>query len=523
MPATGRPTGARPLAGRAGERGQIMLALLLAAILITVISISLVGIMNTDLSHASIQYAVARSYYIAQTGLEEARAHVFAAADPAADATPAAGMTVSYGGGEFTYWIDAGPATGCEPGLKTLEALGQAAALGRRISTRLRACAAPGVPVLLALFGVSRVEFQGASRTYLAPYGVGSPGGGGNLGSFSEINFAGNDVRLNALSEDTTDLVTVREGTFADYTLFGFPERPQYNPTPTAEPTPWILGVAGDLVKAQPSAGLLVPTPCGSPHACVTVGNNVTDVPGVAALREANYLRHVYLRRMRTEIVPPLSLDPALFQSQAEQNTANAALNKLAGFPMKSDSRYSLMELYRIMVYLVNHPGQYLQGTIYVDGTLNAFRTWDLGGPSGNVTLVVAGDLIIGPQRTLTIRHDLTTVSGHRTPGIIVLGAPQLRSYPIPSCGGQRLTGSGRFVMCEGSTLVADGLIYTADGMTITPRASVDQVGAMYHNNRGTPNPGFTTRDATVVLRFDPLALAAFGKGAALLSWEQLP
>ena len=176
MPAAAPLHGARPLAGRTGERGQIMLALLLAAILITVISISLVGIMNTDLSHASIQYAVARSYYIAQAGLEEARAHVFASADPAADATPSAGVTVSYGGGQFTYWIDAGPATGCDPGLKTLEVLGQSTALGRRIPTRVQACAVPGVPVLLALFGVSRVEFQGASRTYLAPYAVGSPG-----------------------------------------------------------------------------------------------------------------------------------------------------------------------------------------------------------------------------------------------------------------------------------------------------------------------------------------------------------
>ena len=85
------------------------------------------------------------------------------------------------------------------------------------------------------------------------------------------------------------------------------------------------------------------------------------------------------------------------------------------------------------------------------------------------------------------------------------------------------MSGSGRLVMCDGSTLVVDGMIYTQDGMAVGPKASVDQVGAMYHNNRGTPNPGFTTRDATVVLRFDPLALAAFGKGAALLSWEQLP
>ena len=506
---------------RAGERGQAMLALLVAATLVTVISVSLVGLMNTDMSHAALQYALSRSYYIAQAGLEEATAHVFAAADPVTDATPAAGVTAPYGGGQFTYWVDAGPATGCEAGLKTLEAMGQVEALGRIIPTRVRACAVPGIPFLAALFGVSRVEFQGASQTYLAPYEVGTPGGGGNLGSFTEINLAGNDVRLNALSENATDLVATREGTFPDYTLFGFSTRPQYNPTPADEPTPWILSVFGDLIKAQPTAGL-IPNPCGTPRACVTVGNNITDVPGVTELREANYLRHVYVRRLREEVVPPLSLDPTLFQRQAEQNTANAALNKLVGLAGKNDSRYSLREMYWIMSYLAMHPGQYLQGTIYVDGTLILPLSMNLGGPSGNATLAVGGDLIIYNERTLTITHDLTTVRGRRTPGIVVFGTPALSPTPTLMCGGQHVTGSGRLVMCEGSTLIVDGLVYTQDGMVIQPQASVDQIGAMYNNNRNTSNPSFTTRDATVVLRFDPLALSTFERGMAVLSWQEL-
>lgn len=513
-------TGRAPVRGP-GERGQAMLALLVAATLVTVISVSLVGLMNTDRTHASIQFAVSRSYYIAQAGLEEAKAHVFAAADPTTDATPAEGVTIPYGGGQFTYWVDAGPATGCGPGLKTLESLGQIKALGRFIPARVRACAVPGVPFLAALFGVSRVEFQGASRTYLAPYEVGTPGGGGNLGSFTEIHFAGTGARLNALSEETTDMVTVREGTVPDYALLGFSTRPQYDPTPTDEPTPWILSVFGDLIKAQPAAGPL-PNRCGTPFACVTVGSNITDVPGVTELREANYLRHVYVRRLREEVVPPLSLDATVFQRQAEQNTANAALNKLVGLAGKNDSRYSLREIYWIMSYLALHPGQYLQGTIYVDGTLIVPLSMNLGGPSGNVTLAVGGDLTIYNERTLTITHDLTTVPGRRTPGIVVFGAPALSPTPTLMCGGQHVTGSGRVVMCEGSTLVVDGLIYTQDGMVIQPRASVDQIGAMYHNNRNTPNPSFTTQDATIVLRFDPLALSTFERGTAVLSWQEL-
>ena len=512
--------GERPSPG-SGERGQAMLALLVAAVLVTVMSVSLVSLMNTDMTHAYIQYAVSRSFYIAQAGLEEAKARVSATADPATAATPAGGVTVPYGGGQFTYWVDAGPAAGCGAGLKTLESLGQVAAVGRKIATRVRACAVPGVPFVTALFGVSRVQFQGTSRTYLAPYEVGTPGGGGTLGSFAEINFAGNDVRLNALSEDETEMLTLRDGTFPDYMLFGFSTRPEYNPTPMDEPTPWILAAFGDLIKAQPTAGP-IPNRCGTPYACVTVGNTITDVPGVPDLREAHYTRHVYVRRMREETVPPLVLEPAAFQIQAEQNTANAALNEHAGLQGKRDSYYRLGQIYPIMTYLAKHPSAYLQGTIYVDRTFMVLQNVDLGGPSGNATVAVGGDLIMLKQVTLTSRHDLTTVPGRRTPGILVFGSPVPALNATRMCGDQYVTGSGRLVMCEGSKLVVDGLIYTQDWMAIGSQASVDQVGAMYHNNRGTPNPSFTTQDARVAVRFDPLALNVFGKGIAIQSWQQL-
>ncbi len=508
-------------AKEADERGQVMLALLVAAILVTVISVSLVGLMNTDMSHASIQYAVARSFYIAQAGLEEAKVHVFAAADPVADATPAAGVTEPYGGGQFTYWVDAGPAAGCGDGLKTLEALGQAKSFGGVIPTRVRACAVPGVPFLTALFGVSRVEFQGASRTYLAPYDVGSPGGGGNVGSFTEVNFSDQSVRVNALSEETNDTVTLRDNTFLDYMLFGFPTRPSFNPTPTTDPTPWILSTFGDLIKAQSAAGP-IPNRCGTPYACATVGNRMTDVQGVGDLREAAYMQHVYVKSFREEVLPPLALDLARFQARAGQNTANAALNRGAGLSGKVDSFYTTMQFFRIVFYLASHPEQSLQGTVYIDGSFEFFQSVSLGGTSGNVTLAVGGDLIIGENVAVANRHDLSTVAGRRTPAIVVLGARNPADISTETCGRRRVNWSGGFVMCEGSTLAVDGLVYTQDGMAVEPGAFVDQVGAMYHNNRGTGNPSFTTRDATVVLRFDPLALSAFGKGAAILSWQQL-
>lgn len=501
-----------------------MLALLVVATLVSLISISLIGLMTTDMAHAAIQYAVARAFYIAQAGLEEAKVQVSAAADPSAYATPAEGVAASFGGGRFTYWADpgTGPETACGAGLKTLEAVGQVAYLNRTISSRVRACGVPGTPFLTALFGVSQVQFEGTSRTYLAPYQIGTPGMGGNLGSFREINFAGNDVRLNALSEDTIDMVSVRERTFPDYALFGFSERPQYNPTPTDDPAPWVLGALGDLIKARPAAG---PTPnrCGTPYACVTVGNRVTDVPGVADLREANDLRSVYVRGFREETVPLLGLDAFTFRVQAERNVANAALNARAGWRGKRDSLYTFGEISRILSYLEAHPGEHLRGTVFVDGTLNVFRSVDLGGSAGNVTLAVGGDLVIPKQVTLINRHDLTTVSGRRTPGILVFGQPPAGGASGQACtGGGETTGSGRLVMCEGSGLVVDGLVYTRDGMALGPQASVDQIGAMYHDTTGTANPSFTMRDARVVIRLDPLALTAFGKGIAIVSWQQV-
>ncbi len=62
----------------------------------------------------------------------------------------------------------------------------------------------------------------------------------------------------------------------------------------------------------------------------------------------------------------------------------------------------------------------------------------------------------------------------------------------------------------------------TVDGMSIGPGAAVDQIGAMYHSNRATRNPSFTNENATVVLRFDPLSLTAFGRGFTIVSWQQL-
>lgn len=205
-------------------------------------------------------------------------------------------------------------------------------------------------------------------------------------------------------------------------------------------------------------------------------------------------------------------------------NTANASLNTLAGLTGKTDSAYSPTEFGQIVTYLAANPGSYLQGTVYIDGTFQFTQSVNLGGNTGNVTLAVRGDLVVDNNITVTNRHDLSTVAGRRTPGFLVFGllAPTLGSSNV--CMEERANGSGRLIMCGGNSqlLILDGLLYTADGMFIGSQGPLDQVGAMYHENRGTSNPSYTNQNSTVVVRFDPLALSIFNSGIALVSWQQL-
>ena len=86
MPPTPRDRSASRLADPS-ECGQAVMALLVAAVLVTVMSVSMVSLMNADMTDASLEYAASRSFYTAQAGLEEAKALIRAAPDPTT-ATP---------------------------------------------------------------------------------------------------------------------------------------------------------------------------------------------------------------------------------------------------------------------------------------------------------------------------------------------------------------------------------------------------------------------------------------------------
>src|SRR5262249_49877499 len=158
----------------------------------------------------------------------------------------------------------------------------------------------------------------------------------------------------------------------------------------------------------QPSTGVL-PNRCGTPYACLTVGNTLTDVRSVGELRAANYARHVYVNDIREQRFPPLALDRKAFQVLAAQNRANIELNRIVGLGTKADSLYERMEFYRLMFYLAGQPAKFLRGPIYVRGTIELLRSMNMGGPAGNATLAVEGDLIIDKKLALTNRHDLSS------------------------------------------------------------------------------------------------------------------
>jgi len=159
------------------ERGLALITVLVITMITTGIGIALVGLMNTDLTHAGVQHAKARSFYVAQAGLEEAKAQVFAASDPLTYTTASAGVTSNFGDGRFTYWVDNGTTVFCGVGLKTLEAEGEVGYLAFTIRSRVAACGIPGAPFLTSIFGVSLVETQGAtSHTYVAPVRPSVPG-----------------------------------------------------------------------------------------------------------------------------------------------------------------------------------------------------------------------------------------------------------------------------------------------------------------------------------------------------------
>lgn len=517
---------------RRDEAGITVLPALAVVLLISALGFGLVGVMNTDITHATIQGVVSRAHFVTQAGLQEAIVRL--KANPlyrtAAYPTGVAGTGFGGGGGQFWIWVE-----DYAEDTVTITVRGRATSAGRTVVGEVRAVALVGPPVTFGLFGVSTVMAQGAtSRTYLAPWRPSGPGipRGPNMGSFFDINFQDVGIRLNAVSENGVDTITLRDGTFNDWELYGFTSRPSYN---SSDPLPWILSAFGDIVKAQPDSGG-GSHPCTPPtsFACLTVQNSSTDIGTMYDLRETENLGHVYMSRVRQRILPVATLDPAPILADATANTANGTVHTAAGIA-HTNAVYTAGEFLCLLAYVEANPDTVVSGTLYVTGDVQVGGNTKIscgGGPSKPTslednlvltdgTLAIEGNLTMENNSTLTIQHDIYNAD----PAIADAARQRIALALFPGGGANSW---GRLIMEGGSQqkFVADGLVYTADGMEIGPQALVDLIGAMYHNSPDNVRPSFENQNAAVVIRYDPLAGtrlgSASGIGVTILSWQQL-
>ena len=520
------------------EEGMAVIPVLVVVLVVSAIGLGLVGVMNTDITHATIQGTVSRSFYVAQAGLQEAVVRLKADPNYRTPGYPAAVPPEDFAGGQFWIWVE-----DHAEDVVQITSRGRATTAGRTVTAEVRTTALVGPPVAFGLFGVSTVEAQGAnSRTYLAPWQTSGPGvpRGPNMGSFQEINFQDSGSRLNAVSETAVETLTLRDGTFNDWELFGFTSRPVYSPDPSVDPTPWILGVFGDIVKAQPERDPW-PHSCTplTYYACLTVRSGSTDIATVTQLRVEENVRHVYVNRIRRRILPAVSLASEPLLQEARNNTANAEVNRAAGITTTPDDAvYTAEEFHCLQAYL-SSTGRQLGGTIYVNGDVQiggSVRA-TCGGRTRNLslgnqltisdgTLAVEGNLVMDQNASLTILHDIFGTNFGTVPADPGRAAAARKKVALAAF--PRGSSTGRFVMRGGSQskFTADGLVYTSDGMEVGPQALVDLIGAMYHNTARHTRPSFLNNNGTTVIRYDPLAasrlVSASGIGVTILSWQQL-
>src|SRR3989304_6226756 len=88
-----------------GEEGLAVLPVLVVVAIISAIGFGLVGVMNTDITHATIQGVVSRSYFVTQAGLQDAIGPLKANPLYRTAAYPAAVSAQHFGGGQVWGWV----------------------------------------------------------------------------------------------------------------------------------------------------------------------------------------------------------------------------------------------------------------------------------------------------------------------------------------------------------------------------------------------------------------------------------
>ncbi len=117
-----------------GEAGVTVVPVLVVVLVVSAIGIGLVGVMNTDITHATIQGAVSRSYFVTQAGLEDAVVQLKANALFRTAPYPAVVGAQNFGGGQFWLWVE-----DYAEDMVQITSRGRATTAGRTVTAEVRA------------------------------------------------------------------------------------------------------------------------------------------------------------------------------------------------------------------------------------------------------------------------------------------------------------------------------------------------------------------------------------------------
>lgn len=518
------------------EHGMAMIALLAMILVITVIGVAMVGYVNSDITLAGIQGDVSRAHYVADGGLRAAAEQLSTV--PAFRGNGNGTITVEPGTGTFAYTVTDPPWSGPDAGIVQIESAGTYGRYTRRVFALVQFGA-----TAYGIFGYNGVLIEGAggapARTYLAPYARSGPGP--DIGSFKEINIKDTGVRVNYLIGYN---LTLQDGNWFDYSLFGFGSLPAYD---SNSPTiPAVLeGRFGQIVQAgfvgsSDFADLTVRN--SSANKCPdSIFSCEMDVLRGPVPKGGENMTNLFMSEITKRLDNVSTVSREGIRAEAEANTANAQINANLGYGA-AGAVYTPEQFECVMWYLARNPNEGIKGQIYVTGTVNiggsprAGQCTDRGYASKNsdpvlrnleikadgetrpaLLAVYGGDVIVQNNNRLTIGNVNDSFSGQ-----VVRGG--LFAFSTS-------TANGRITLGSSSVLRAIGLAYTQNGIQVGPTAVLDLIGLSYNDisDRSRPSmnpPSFRNWNGTVVIRFDPRStsrLEGQRRYLGIISWWSEP
>ncbi|MGH2372249.1 MAG: hypothetical protein ACRDIC_02050, partial [bacterium] len=458
-------------------RGMALLAVLLALLIITSSSASLIWFMNQQQTRAGARFRSTAALAMAEAGVHRALSILESVAP---DGTPgrawratahveAFGVGALQGRFSLSLTDEAG-------GAILVTSVGEVAGVTRRLRARVY-LASPALLAALHGAGFVRLEIQPAAVVIVPYWMTAATRPWVHIAAGRGIWFVGSDVWINNPS------VAFDVGS-------GPADAPGSARSATRRP---------DLAPAQ----LLLPRGVD-----LTLGQG--DPVDIQQLRVMGVrLEETVLRTA----VPPRApeVDRAFFQKEASGNTSNADLNQAAGkyvgdadLVRKRDSLYSERQFARLQRYLRNRVSTpRLVGVIYVRGRVTLVERQRLYISEG--ALLTEGTLQLRQGATLEVTHSAAT---RTLPGIVVMD-------------------NGALFLMPDARLRNHGVAYVNGGIILRERTRVDTVGAMLSND-----PGISFRSlGTVVIRYDPAVLGTPGLRVAhdspaiawVAAWQESP